>query len=167
MILCSGLFYVEFILSFPLICQVTRKQKAHNIFHMKSISYACLNTFGALMGTEVLGPRIAIQKIENKIILNRICNTVAVPGKVYLHQHMGLGRAEQNCTFCLSSCLYSTVRISSCLYSTEQLPGDSRGWVDFCCKTDTATAQNYVWNRLRLLKIIKLFSILNSANILV
>ena len=71
MILCSGLFYEEFIISFPLICQVTRGQKAQNIFHMKIyIHMQVLKTCGALIGTEVLGPRIAIQKIENQIFLN-------------------------------------------------------------------------------------------------
>ena len=29
-----------------------------------------------------------------------MCDTVAVTGEVYLHQQMGLGRAEQECTLC-------------------------------------------------------------------
>jgi hypothetical protein len=33
--------------------------------------------------------------------LLKICDTVAVTGKVYLHQQMGLGQAEQYCTLCL------------------------------------------------------------------
>ena len=40
--------------------------------------------------------------------LIRICDTVAVTGEVYLHQHNGLGRAEQ--AVHSVSCLYSTVK---------------------------------------------------------
>ena len=45
---------------------------------------------------------IMYKLMNNMVIVNRVQNlrAVAVTGEIYLHQHMGLGRAEQNCTLC-------------------------------------------------------------------
>ena len=46
--------------------------------------------------------------LDKMRLRRKICDTVAVTGEVYLHQHIGLGRAEQ--AVHSVSCLYSTVK---------------------------------------------------------
>ena len=84
----------------------------------------------------------------------KICDTVAVTGEVYLHQHIGLGRAEQ--AVHSVSCLYSTVKCKHLQLFVIQTGANSMwrimsGFVISHGLTPDAP-QNYVWNRLRLLK---------------
>ena len=79
-----------------------------------------------------------------------------ITGKVYLHQQMGLGRAEQNCTLC---CLYSTLQCTNAplfllqCTTTWRQPGLSRGCVDFFVISHRQLhTQTFMLNRLRLLK---------------
>ena len=79
-------------------------------------------------------------------MINKNCETVAVTRKVYLHQKLGFGRAEQNCTLCLQSQLFL---LHFTVYTCPAVPGTSLATVE-----DGWMAQNYVWNRLCLLKRI-------------
>ena len=69
-------------------------------------------------------------------------HTVAVTGEVYLHQDMGLGRAEQNCTLCLPSfCTPLYTCPADC--PNLQLTGLSRGCFDFVVKRTPSHKTTY------------------------